>query len=122
RTAGQQRRASPAAPRVGDHMRFALAVLLVTGCATTTPVLSEAPGIKRLPTAGIGTPSHHMHSAKHRSRRHRPVTSRSLYRLPWDSRLFNRLAQCESGGNPRAVDPTGTYFGLYQFTLTTWAS
>ena len=34
---------------------------------------------------------------------------------------FQRLAQCESGGNPRAVNPAG-YYGLYQFSLDTWAS
>jgi hypothetical protein len=32
------------------------------------------------------------------------------------------LARCESGGNPRAVNPSGRYFGLYQFSLPTWAS
>ncbi|WP_312349905.1 transglycosylase family protein [Actinomyces sp.] len=31
------------------------------------------------------------------------------------------LAQCESGGNPGAVNPAG-YYGLYQFDLQTWAS
>jgi resuscitation-promoting factor RpfB len=31
------------------------------------------------------------------------------------------LAGCESGGNPRAVNPAG-YYGLYQFSLSTWAS
>ena len=31
------------------------------------------------------------------------------------------LAQCESGGNPRAVNPAG-YYGLYQFNLATWHS
>ncbi len=30
------------------------------------------------------------------------------------------LAKCESGGNPRAVNPSGKYFGLYQFSKTTW--
>jgi resuscitation-promoting factor RpfB len=30
------------------------------------------------------------------------------------------LAQCESGGNPQAVDPSGTYYGLYQFSVATW--
>ncbi|MBW8801583.1 MAG: DUF348 domain-containing protein, partial [Streptomyces sp.] len=30
------------------------------------------------------------------------------------------LANCESGGNPRAVSSGGTYRGLYQFTLSTW--
>jgi uncharacterized protein YabE (DUF348 family) len=29
------------------------------------------------------------------------------------------LAQCESGGNPKAVNPAG-YYGLYQFSLSTW--
>jgi resuscitation-promoting factor RpfB len=31
------------------------------------------------------------------------------------------LAQCESGGNPRAVNPAG-YYGLYQFSVSTWRS
>jgi len=31
------------------------------------------------------------------------------------------LAKCESGGNPRSVNPAG-YYGLYQFSLGTWAS
>lgn len=32
------------------------------------------------------------------------------------------LANCESGGNPRAVSSSGAYRGLYQFSLSTWAS
>ncbi|QKW10815.1 DUF348 domain-containing protein [Streptomyces sp. NA04227] len=32
------------------------------------------------------------------------------------------LAQCESGGRPGAVDPSGTYGGLYQFDVQTWRS
>ncbi len=34
---------------------------------------------------------------------------------------WGALAQCESSGNPRAVNPAG-YYGLYQFSLRTWAS
>lgn len=30
------------------------------------------------------------------------------------------LAKCESGGNPRAVSASGTYYGLFQFSLSTW--
>jgi uncharacterized protein YabE (DUF348 family) len=30
------------------------------------------------------------------------------------------LAQCESGGNPKAVNPVGPYYGLYQFDVGTW--
>ncbi len=32
------------------------------------------------------------------------------------------LAECESGGNPRAINPAGPYYGLYQFDLSTWRS
>lgn len=35
---------------------------------------------------------------------------------------WGALAQCESGGNPQAVSPGGAYRGLYQFTMSTWAS
>ena len=48
-----------------------------------------------------------------------PVPSRSGDRvagLNWGA-----LARCESGGNPRAYNPAG-YYGLYQFTRSTWRS
>jgi uncharacterized protein YabE (DUF348 family) len=35
---------------------------------------------------------------------------------------WGALAQCESGGRPRAMDPSGTYGGLYQFDRRTWRS
>jgi hypothetical protein len=31
-----------------------------------------------------------------------------------------RIAQCESGGDPRAISADGTYRGKYQFDRTTW--
>lgn len=34
---------------------------------------------------------------------------------------WRALAECESGGNPRAVNPAG-YYGLYQFSPSTWRS
>lgn len=34
---------------------------------------------------------------------------------------WGALAECESSGNPTAVNPAG-YYGLYQFSLSTWAS
>jgi uncharacterized protein YabE (DUF348 family) len=36
-----------------------------------------------------------------------------------DSLNWSALAKCESGGNPKAVNPAG-YYGLYQFSLATW--
>jgi peptidoglycan hydrolase-like protein with peptidoglycan-binding domain len=33
---------------------------------------------------------------------------------------LERIARCESGGNPRAVSSDGTYRGKYQFDRATW--
>jgi peptidoglycan hydrolase CwlO-like protein len=33
---------------------------------------------------------------------------------------LERIARCESGGNPRAVSSNGLYFGKYQFSLGAW--
>ena len=35
-------------------------------------------------------------------------------------RILREIAECESGGNPRAVSPGGQYRGKYQFSLDTW--
>jgi hypothetical protein len=34
--------------------------------------------------------------------------------------ILRQIAECESGGNPRAVSPGGQYRGKYQFSLDTW--
>lgn len=48
-------------------------------------------------------------------------TSSSSASIPSSGGLnWAALARCESGGNPRAVNPNGHY-GLYQFSLQTWA-
>ncbi|MEV7284235.1 ubiquitin-like domain-containing protein [Streptomyces sp. NPDC093252] len=44
-----------------------------------------------------------------------PVSVRGADHLDWRA-----LAVCESGGRPGAVDPSGTYGGLYQFDTQTW--
>ena len=35
-------------------------------------------------------------------------------------RTLRLIAECESGGNPRAVSPGGQYRGKYQFSVDTW--
>ncbi|MFG2178738.1 ubiquitin-like domain-containing protein [Streptomyces abikoensis] len=47
----------------------------------------------------------------------RPTTVQGAEGLNWSG-----LAQCEAGGRPDAVDPSGTYGGLYQFDTHTWQS
>jgi hypothetical protein len=36
--------------------------------------------------------------------------------------VLARIAQCESGGNPRVVSADGRYYGKYQFSKATWRS
>ena len=54
----------------------------------------------------------------------RPFSSRSL--RPTSGRsvsvpaALRRIAECESGGNPRAVSAGGQYRGKYQFSRATW--
>lgn len=36
--------------------------------------------------------------------------------------VWAELADCESGGDPTAVNPAGPYYGLYQFSQGTWES
>jgi peptidoglycan hydrolase-like protein with peptidoglycan-binding domain len=36
--------------------------------------------------------------------------------------VLERIAQCESGGNPGAISSDGTYRGKYQFDRQTWAA
>jgi resuscitation-promoting factor RpfB len=54
----------------------------------------------------------------------RPFSARSLRRTSTRSvripAVLERIAQCESGGNPRAISPGGTYRGKYQFSRSTW--
>jgi len=38
------------------------------------------------------------------------------------SGTLEAIASCESGGDPTAVDASGTYRGKYQFDMGTWAS
>lgn len=54
----------------------------------------------------------------------KPFSARSLRRTTSPSvripAVLRRIAECESGGNPRAISPGGTYRGKYQFSRSTW--
>ena len=52
----------------------------------------------------------------------RVLVGRKPYSVPGTDGLnWGALANCESGGNPNAVNPAG-YYGLYQFDIGTWRS
>ena len=46
-------------------------------------------------------------------------SSKKKIKLP---KKLKQIAQCESGGNPRAISPSGQYRGKYQFSRETWRS
>ena len=54
----------------------------------------------------------------------KPFSARSLRRTTSPTvripAVLQRIAECESGGNPRAISPGGTYRGKYQFSRSTW--
>jgi peptidoglycan hydrolase-like protein with peptidoglycan-binding domain len=54
----------------------------------------------------------------------KPFSATSLRRISSGSvqipAVLRRIAECESGGNPRAISPGGTYRGKYQFSRSTW--
>jgi len=79
-------------------------VTVVDGVETAREQLSTAvsrPAVDELVTVGT---------------KDRPANSPTGDGLNWAA-----LAKCESGGNPRAVNAAG-YYGLYQFSLSTWRS
>ena len=53
-----------------------------------------------------------------------PATLRALglgrARAATGMRVLERIARCESGGDPKAVSPDGRYRGKYQFSRATW--
>ena len=61
------------------------------------------------------------HARTRTTRRPRSRSNRRPISSSVRSRL-DRIAACESGGNPRALSPGGTYRGKYQFLPSTWES
>jgi Transglycosylase-like domain/Putative peptidoglycan binding domain len=51
-----------------------------------------------------------------------PFSSSGVIRSTSLPRVLHRIAECESGGDPKAVSPSGRYRGKYQFSTDTWRS
>ncbi|HEX4751565.1 MAG TPA: transglycosylase family protein [Solirubrobacterales bacterium] len=64
---------------------------------------------------------HARHARKHREAREE---EEQFAQLPGGVSMetLETIAACESGGNPEAVSPEGTYRGKYQFDQGTWES
>jgi resuscitation-promoting factor RpfB len=62
--------------------------------------------------------THKTHKARPNRSNDRPSTGSGSANL---SGAWAKVANCESSGNPKAVNPAG-YYGLFQFDLQTWRS
>jgi peptidoglycan hydrolase-like protein with peptidoglycan-binding domain len=51
-----------------------------------------------------------------------PATPQGTSAPAASSSELERIAQCESGGNPQAIGGGGSYRGKYQFSRATWAA
>jgi hypothetical protein len=71
---------------------------------------------KRLEPDGVVGPA--TRRALHLRPFSRASVHRPSHRLP---RVLRRIAECESGGDPRAVSGDGRYRGKFQFTRSTWS-
>lgn len=74
----------------------------VTNVGTAKKPAAKAPATGSAAPAGGGTPA---------------VGGGDAAGLNWGA-----LAKCESGGNPTSVSGSGKYYGLYQFSVSTWAA
>lgn len=60
--------------------------------------------------------------AQMRAARERRAAKKRAAAAPVIPAHLAAIAQCESGGNPAAIGGGGTYRGLFQFDMGTWAS
>lgn len=65
-----------------------------------------------------------VHAREHREAREAREEEEQFAQLPGGVAMatLEAIAACESGGNPEAVSPEGTYRGKYQFDQGTWES
>ena len=91
--------------------------LILIGQTLTLDGEKKSAGPRKITTKRVETKKHRTTERKVRTSRSadRPSVSVSL------SGAWQKVAQCESSGNPRAVSPAG-YYGLFQFDLQTWRS
>ena len=100
------------------------ALIPSTDAAAVGPVTREADTIT--PVTRMLDRAHDRAVARQRERRQRRAARRRAARRRAAAAQtpphLQAIAACESGGNPRAVDASGTYRGKYQFDMGTWAS
>jgi Transglycosylase-like domain len=91
--------------------------------ALTGPLLDPVDRYSRL-IATTAARAEHRQKVDARKRREAREEREEFAHLPGGVTMatLESIAACESGGNPEAVSPEGTYRGKYQFDQGTWES
>ena len=87
-------------------MRHRLLVVFLAVGVTASPV-TAAIAAQDAETGGAAPPP----TSREKS------SGKKRIKLP---KILKKIAECESGGNPRAISPSGKYRGKYQFSRETW--
>ena len=91
--------------------------------STTAPPEVANPDAYVVPTPTTTAPARPAPPAPARASRSRPSEAKGTRPATTTTGdVWAALANCESGGNPKAVSSTGRYRGAFQFSLRTWAS
>jgi hypothetical protein len=91
--------------------------------ALSGPLLDPVDRYSKL-IATTATRTEHRQKVHARKRREAREEREQFAQLPGGVAMatLESIAACESGGNPEAVSPEGTYRGKYQFDQGTWES
>lgn len=107
---------------------------LAVALGATTAAAGAQPGVERTdqPYRVSLAPGQAQLLAADQAQQHRARTRQAHGRKPQEPDFglaagvsqgtLDAIGACESGGDPTAVDASGTYYGKYQFDLGTWAS
>ena len=96
-----------------------VSMAFVSGTALAATGGSSAPSGDQTAAASAPSGGAAAQPPKKHKRKHRAHKSSHHIKLPKE---LKKIAMCESGGNPRAVSPSGKYRGKYQFDMETWHS
>jgi hypothetical protein len=105
---------------VGRALLVALiAIVAVAGAMATGLSPAAEPGELDRPGALIADPFERLHAAQKQQIK-TALTAPFVLGIP--RAKLERIAECESHGDPRAIASGGLYRGKYQFHRGTWAS
>ncbi len=117
-------KAGEATPLLRERRMLASALLIVLGLALAGTGVATATGLSLQPKLDQVEPARLKHAVtelRESERARVGLALRSKRVLGVKRSALESIAECESGGDPRARSADGTYRGKYQFDRGTWA-